>query len=517
MNEQTITQKEIPTSIIHASSSRRKGALLTFLLWALLICNLLFEEVMGLNAAIITAVSIPLFGFLDTERLSRRLWWWSVLFWSISAFAVVMIASPISYFTYFVAFLFFTAVNHSKFISLPLGLIQSILSLAIGFAKSIERIIAYFNDKEARKGSKSVIKFITYSLPIIIGIIFLKLYQSADETFYEYTKFINLDWISWQFLMYYILTTFVTYGFYYYSQQKDLLDFEENLPNEIPSTYSDKIERYLGTVNETKIAMSILITLNIMLILYNFIDLRYILVDLHDPNRTMIFSEMVHNGINSLIASLILVIIIISFLFRGAVNFSSNKTLKVLGIFWLIQNSIMVITTLIKNWEYVEGWGLTHKRIGVFIYLFLALVGLSLALYKIAKKKSFWFLLRNSALAFALVLTSLTTFSWSRLIADYNLSHLVHEKIDFHYLHEMGPSTYKSIANYHTPESPVPQGVLVGIAESIEYELDWLVVNRENLSWRSLSYLDYQLDKELRSINITVPEGLEQNYGRNEY
>ena len=517
MKEETLVTNEIPASIIHASSSKRKGELITFLLWTLLITNLLFEEVMGLNATIICVVSIPLFAYLDPERIRRSSWWWAATIWAISAFSVFYIASPISYFIYFLAFLFFTAVNHSKFISLPIGMVQSMLSIAIGFAKSIERIADYFRNKDKRSGSKIAIKFITYSLPLVIGVIFLKLYQSADETFYEYTKFINLDWISWQFIFYYALTTFITYGFYYYSQQKDLLEFEESLPNEIPSNYSDKIERYLGVKNEGKIAKSILITLNALLILYNILDVKYILVDLYDPQRDMIFSEMVHNGINSLIASLILVIIIISFLFRGYINFSDNKFIKILGLIWIVQNVLMVFTTSVKNWEYVAGWGLTHKRIGVFIYLFLAVVGLSLAFYKIIKKKSFWFLLRNTALSFTLILVSLTTFSWPRLITNYNLSHVKYEKIDFYYLYEMGPETYKALTNYHSEETPVSSGILVGIAESIEYEIDYLVVNQEDLSWRSFSYLDYTLDMELRNIHIEVPESLQQENYRYDY
>jgi Domain of unknown function (DUF4153) len=516
MNEQIITTNEIPDGIIHASSSTRKGSLLTFLLWALLITNLFFEEVMALNAAILCLISVPLFGFLDPKRLKRSLWWWSAIMWMITAFAVFSTASALSQFSYFLAFLFFTAVNHTEKISLPLALTQSLLSLGIGLAKSVENIIDFFTNKKVRKGSSRAIKFFTYSIPVVIGIVFLKLYQSADKTFYEYTEFLNLDWISWKFLFYYGFTSFFTYGFFYYSQHRDILNFDKSLANEIPENYTDKIERYLGVVNEAKIASSILITLNVLLLLYNFIDVKYVLVDLHDPQRSMIFSEVVHNGINSLIASLVLVIIIISFLFRGGINFSGNKLIKTLGVIWLLQNALMIITTSVKNWEYVSSWGLTHKRIGVFVYLLLALIGLSLALYKIFKKKSFWFLLRNTSLAFMLVLVSLTTFSWPQAISRYNLANLTYEKIDFQYLYELGPATYKPMTDYHSDETPIPNGVLSGIVHSLDYELASLTVNQEHLTWRSFCLLDYQLDRELSALKAISPE-VEHNLDRYEW
>ena len=151
-------------------------------------------------------------------------------------------------------------------------------------------------------------------IPLFIGIIFLKLYQSADSTFYELTKFINLDWISWGFILFYALISLLFYGFYFYTKQDEITEVEAKLPDEIKASYTDKIQQFFGEINELKIAYSILITLNIMLLLYNIIDIRYIFIEIDNPSRELSFSQIVHDGINSLITSLILVIIIVSFL-----------------------------------------------------------------------------------------------------------------------------------------------------------------------------------------------------------
>src|SRR5690606_28871759 len=105
-----------------------------------------------------------------------------------------------------------------------------------------------------------------------------------------------------------------------------------------------------------------------------------------------------HAGIYALIFSIVLVIFIVTYLFRGQLNFQYNRVLKPLVIFWLVLNLLMVITTSIKNWEYVEFWGLTYKRMGVFVYLLLATIGLAITIYKVINKRSFWFVLRKTSI-----------------------------------------------------------------------------------------------------------------------
>jgi hypothetical protein len=83
---------------------------------------------------------------------------------------------------------------------------------------------------------------------------------------------------------------------------------------------------------------------------------------------------------------------------------------------------LLIISTANRNWVYVSNYGVTHKRLSVYLFLILCIAGLVTSLIKIASVKSSWFLFRkNSWICYAaLILSSLL--NWDGLIASYNLS-----------------------------------------------------------------------------------------------
>jgi hypothetical protein len=385
---------------------------------------------------------------------------------------------------------------------MPFALVMAMGSFAIGIGELFTNFFQAFEPGKQRIPGKKLVTALAISIPLVIGIIFLKLYQSADATFYELTKFINLSWISWGFIVFYLFCAIVLYGFFFFTTLEDVKTLDEGIKLDTAETYSDKIQRFFGVQNETKIAFSLLIILNVLLLLYNLIDLNYLFVELNSPQRALSISEVVHGGINSLIASLILAIIIISFLFRGALNFAQNKFLKILALGWLIQNIVMVMTTSIKNAEYVSLWGLTYKRIGVYIYLFLAMLGICLTIYKIIKKKSFWFLIKSCSLTFSVVLVSLLTFNWNRAIATYNLDYVKQNHIDFSYLLELGPDTYGAILIHHQNVEPVDNWVLIRINDQLNNYPTRTYENDFDATWRSYNWSDAQAKKELANVKF---------------
>lgn len=494
---QPVTANQFPTTI----DSERKRQITIFCIWVLVIANLFFNENLGLNALIVAVITIPLFAILHKKTISK-LWFTVAAIWLISAAGILIHPTGTALTAYIFGFFFLTTVNSNKTISMPFALVMAMGSFAIGVGELFTKFFQVFEPGRQKIPGKKLVTTLAISIPLVIGIIFLKLYQSADATFYELTKFINLDWISWGFIVFYLFCSILLYGFFFFTSLDDVKSIDEGIKLDAERSYTDKIQRFFGVQNETKIAFSLLIILNVLLLLYNLIDLNYLFVELNSPQRALSISEVVHGGINSLIASLILAIIIISFLFRGALNFAQNKFLKILALGWLIQNVVMVITTSIKNAEYVSQWGLTYKRIGVYIYLLLAVVGICITIYKIIKKKSFWFLIKSCSLTFALVLVSLLTFNWNRAIASYNLGYVNKNQIDFSYLLELGPDTFGAILDYHQNIDPVDNWVLMGIDDQLNnypgrtYEYD------SDATWRSYNWSDAQAKKELAKVTF---------------
>ena len=100
-------------------------------------------------------------------------------------------------------------------------------------------------------------------------------------------------------------------------------------------------------------------------------------------------SAATHERVNSVIFSIVMAVGVIMFYFKGGFNFDKKaKNLKRLSKIWIFLNGILILSTIIKNSEYVSFYGLTYKRLGVYAFLILAIVGLVFTFLKITKQKN---------------------------------------------------------------------------------------------------------------------------------
>ena len=495
MNEETI-QLTAPVKTI-----TDKKASYTYFIWCLILTNLLYAEYFGVNALISAILTISVTFALKKEIRTNSNWWVATALWLICGIGVLVNPHSVSILAYIGSGFYFISQSNTVFPNFFAGILHAFVGVFAGWVTATENIVNRMNNSEGNS-NKWFRNVLIFSIPLVIVIVFLKLYQAADSTFYELTKFINLDWISWDFILVYLLVIFLAHGLFFFTPQKEFNGLANKMHITIAPTYKDKIEAFFGIKNENRIALSLLITLNIFLLLYNSIDVYHLFIA-NDLLESQSISETVHGGISALITSLILVMIIISYLFRGQLNFQASKVLKGLAVFWLIQNFAMISSTLIKNFDYINKYGLTYKRIGVYIYLFLALVGICLAIYKILNQKSVWFLFRKGSISFAFILSIFLTFNWNKVIVNYNLSQVQHERIDFNYLINLGPDAYKSLAEYRHDGAAVPRVYLQQIESNADYHLDNLTFEYENSTWRSYNIHDAQLKSELEFITKT--------------
>jgi hypothetical protein len=175
--------------------------------------------------------------------------------------------------------------------------------------------------------------------------------------------------------------------------------------------------------NMNTVGLISLLLLNILLLVVNIIDMTYIWFGFEYTKDVDLY-KMIHQGTDMLIISILLAMSIVIIFFRGNLNFyRRNNSLKYASYAWLIQNSILVISVLIRDYYYINQTGLAYKRIGVLFYLVLVMVGLATTFWKIYKKKTTYFLFRVNAWAVVVLMVSATTVNWDELIASYNFSH----------------------------------------------------------------------------------------------
>ncbi len=275
--------------------------------------------------------------------------------------------------------------------------------------------------------------------------VFLAIYINSNSIFESWVNQINWNFISFGWIFFTLFGLYLCFLFFNHTSLDILLNIDQKSTDQLirNRALSTVKSLYKGLRHEFKAGILLLFLLNFLLILVNLSDLQFFITKELPEGET--YTSFVHQGIYSLILSIVFAIIIILFFFRRNLNFyKKNKMLKLLTYAWLIQNFILVVGIFYKNSLYIEDSGfLSYKRIGVFVYLLLTCIGLVITFLKVANTQSNWFLIRKVSWAFYTVLIVSTLINWDLIIAKHNLPN--RNKKHFDYLLKLSPNTYQTI------------------------------------------------------------------------
>lgn len=158
-----------------------------------------------------------------------------------------------------------------------------------------------------------------------------------------------------------------------------------------------------------------------------------------------------------------------------------NQMLRGLLMFWVAQNVMLVISSLVRLELYVDVYGLTHLRVAAGIWMGLVAAGLGLVLWQIWKgQNNAWLMLRSGVMGSA-VLYLCALISFDSVIARYNLSQPVLK--DTYHLCWLGDAAQPIIAEH---EAGLGRKVCYGRHE-IETPNDWREWGFRN--WRARNSL----------------------------
>lgn len=170
----------------------------------------------------------------------------------------------------------------------------------------------------------------------------------------------------------------------------------------------------------------------------------------------------------------------------------------------MIQNMILIISVFIRDGYYIEFYGLTHKRIGVLVFAILCIIGLSTVYLKVAKRKTFFYLLKlNGNIWFALLL-AFSTINWDVFIVKYNLSHSDSISVDADYLLSLTDKTLPlldqnrakfekiSVESLNGREIPNPE-THDSFNERLNNRINYFQERYEKVGWLSWNLPDWKV------------------------
>ncbi|MEY2869744.1 MAG: hypothetical protein RIR01_2246 [Bacteroidota bacterium] len=393
-----------------------------FILVSSLLFTLLFyNEDLGLNWSIFGLMQTAFICYLFQEKLTSRLHLSLVVTSVLSCIAFAWYGDFASFFAmaFSIAFLQFkTQEPELKLLQVfPLVLLNGITTLGRVFMFSQYIPIRKFSNEFAKK----LIAF--FVLPAFFLSLFYVVYSFGSNHFSSLFTDYYLDLDAWQVfaltaLGFYISFTFWNYWIPEVCYEKNSLldnDFKEEDKSNHHNTFS-----FLDIDFERKSGVITLFMLNLLLLVF---IVTYNYEQFFEEVQKSNLSAATHERVNAVIFSIVMAVGIILFYFKGGFNFDAQATtLKKLAKIWIALNGVLILSTLVKNSEYVSFYGLTYKRLGVYAFLILAIIGLVISFVKITKQKTNAFLF-NQMVWYCYATVLLCSYvNWGNLITRYNIS-----------------------------------------------------------------------------------------------
>lgn len=398
--------------------------------WALLLSVILYsylfyQQSAGINFLIFNCCISGFLIYRNKELIKNKQWLLVVSGAILSSFFIFLYSSPIAIWANIISLMILSALSFDPEVSFITALFQSFCNQ---FASFVFMIMDWIErrSKQVTTDEKRPFyaKLFIFLIPLLIAIIFFLFYQSANPLFYDLTKDINLDFISIGWIFFTLGGLILLYGFYNNRRLSYFGNLDKNTPLvlSLENTQRNTFWNTLMKMDTENISGVILFSmLNLLLITVNSLDLHYLWFDGTLP-KGVSHKAFVHDGIGTLITSLVVAILIILFYFRGGINFyEKNKWIRRMAYVWIIQNIFMILSTAYRNNMYIQESGLSYKKIGVYVYLLLTIIGLITAFIKVYKIRTNWYLFKTNALVYYFFLIIGCIPNWDMIITNYNI------------------------------------------------------------------------------------------------
>ncbi|MFT7612989.1 MAG: hypothetical protein ACI9J3_001957 [Parvicellaceae bacterium] len=448
---------------------------------------LFFRQDAGINFLLFSVI-LAVFQLIRNKSIYKSFTWDLAVVGAIaSGFGILLYGNGLSITANVVALLTMSFSAYSSKNSLPIGLFHSVYSISGSFVFLLLDSMS-IKPKENGSEKKSKWNFVSILfyiiLPVSALVVFFVLYRLGNSVFEQLTENIDLSFISLEWILFLIGGSLIMFGFFRHHIIKPFQKFDANTPNKLEKRERPtQMDSLLQEGVENKSGIVMFVVLNLLLLVVNFGDVIFITGGAQLASGVSL-SDSVHQGIGALITSIVFAVLIILFYFRGRLNFiQNNKHIKGLAFFWIVQNLFLVASTCFRNLEYIEAHGLTYKRIGVYVYLGLTIIGLLFTLYKVFSVKTNWFLVRAVSWSFFLVLVITPLVNWDQLVlhSQINVANQEEKVLDVYYLVEMSSECFPTIIEYlkHTEDDY--------LKSKMENEIAWHLKGADNNDWRSFN------------------------------
>jgi len=302
----------------------------------------------------------------------------------------------------------------------PFLYIEILLLNLFTFLGRVFNIEQWYEKSKERNFAKKLIAFIL--IPVFFIAIFFFIYARVSDHFANIFRDSQLEFQPLTFIVLAIIGFYIGFIFWNFGVERFIFKQNRYLNDEF-SGFA-KIQKptfsFLDIDSERISGLISFCALNILLLIF---ITTYNYEQFFEVSKSAdSLSAETHDRVNAVIMSIIMAIFVILFYFKSGFNFDDKaKSIKLSAKVWLALNAILVISASLKNLEYIISYGLTYKRLGVYAFLAMALIGLIFTFIKIQKKKTNAFLFnRMFWVAYGLILVC-SYINWGSIITSNNI------------------------------------------------------------------------------------------------
>lgn len=388
---------------------------------SLIFTLLFYNESVGVNLAIFVLLLTGLICYFFQERFTERTHLILVVTSVLSCLAFAWYGDFASFLALSMSVLFLQFKTQEK----ELKIIQVFPLVFLNAFTTLGRVFMFSQWLPERKIHNNFAKKLVayFIIPAIFLIVFFTAYSFGSSHFSSLLTDYTLDIDIVEVVLIGILGFYISFSFWNYWVPEVCYGKNELLNNEFNNIAEIKNQQtfsFLDLDFERKSGEVTLVLLNFMLLVfivtYNYEQFFEVV---KNPN----LSADTHERVNSVIFSIVMAVGLILFYFKGGFNFDKKAAnLKKLAKIWIVLNGLLIVSAFIKNSEYIAVQGLTYKRLGVYAFLILAIIGLVFVFLKITKQKTNAYLANQMVWYFYGTVLICSFVNWGNLITNYNIS-----------------------------------------------------------------------------------------------
>jgi hypothetical protein len=161
---------------------------------------------------------------------------------------------------------------------------------------------------------------------------------------------------------------------------------------------------------------------NGLFLMQNGMDMAFLTGLVPLPEK-MTLAQYAHRGAYPLIGTALLAGLFVLVMLRPGSVAAGDKTVRALVVVWIVQNVVLVASSLVRTWDYVDAYSLTQLRISALAWMVLVAIGLALICWRMLRAKSGSWLINANLLTTGLMLTAFCFIDMRAMAAQWNVVH----------------------------------------------------------------------------------------------